>query len=676
MEELNSTNVLEIWKNATVEQQIENIDRVMELINSKQVLNMWNATKKEVKCQNPNLIIRIIKEKQDNGKMYTVGLWRNTPSEVQQQTIEEVFKLYKSERMIRKIWMETEDSVKECQKKALAEALNYDEKHLKKYEIPEYIPAPPGMLGKKEIDDVVRDLIQLESYVITPYDEEMAQKMMNQEIPITSIPYFFKLISKELPEDYVKMFWNSIEKDIQYLVIDDVMPQIHSEELKMCIWNEFDSETQKRKIKELVKNNNMLIGRQLLSVIDVQTKREILKEMIENNVPNIDGIWDEFPEEIQLEYFQRVIEISSEECREYIWGKSAEQVQRSNFAKMLKEKNDEIFSIVDMMKNAKLPKKEIIGFILEEFEGEKLEKIVLQYGLDAESLEMLKGKISPEVDLEIVIRNASELTVQKLEELLKYFNIVSIKFVDTNDNLGYYQVEPYDVETYKKCVGVIDELLDGIEFEQQSDAPDREKIIFAQVIKRLANHISYDHETVKKQRERTASKEETKICRNLEGGLLNKTCVCAGYAEIVRNVFSCCGIEVRYISGNNINEGETGHAWNQIKLDGIWYNMDLTWDRDRIVEEEVPLFLLKSDEDFLEHAEYDIKSCKREKCTKTVSHQDLRWYLYEKLEIPKPIEEAVRRTRRSGIDNAYNMIVESQELSTQHSTKEEEDWTN
>ena len=83
MEEINSNNVLEFWRNATIEQQKANLDRVFELIDSNTVLEMWKNTKKEVKSQRPDLIIRIIKEKLENGKIYKGGLWENTPQDVQ-----------------------------------------------------------------------------------------------------------------------------------------------------------------------------------------------------------------------------------------------------------------------------------------------------------------------------------------------------------------------------------------------------------------------------------------------------------------------------------------------------------------------------------------------------------------------------------------------------------------
>lgn len=75
--------------------------------------------------------------------------------------------------------------------------------------------------------------------------------------------------------------------------------------------------------------------------------------------------------------------------------------------------------------------------------------------------------------------------------------------------------------------------------------------------------------------------------------------MCAGYSEIVRNVFACCAIKTNFLHGfPPFASSKIGHAWNQIKLDGTWYNMDLTWDRGNIVSNRPTHWLLKSDLEF------------------------------------------------------------------------------
>ena len=670
MEELNSSNVLEVWGNATVEQQIENIDKVLELINLQNLLEMWKKTKKEVKCKNPQLILRIIKEKQANGKIYTSGLWSNTPSEVQAQTIEQVMQLCTSELIIRKIWRETSEVVKRDNKRVLAKTLKYDKKFLAQYDMLEYIPAPEGMLDKEEIDEIAFNLI-----TATPDEIIEATKCMDK-IPDTSIPYFLKQISEFIPENYTKMFWDSIKKDVKDKVIELVLNVLPSIELRKAIWNDIGPEQQKRKIQDLLNGKINLVST-LIKITENQINREIIEEIInskqqhEKPLNTISCIWNSLPQEIQLEYFQKVMEIEgSSEFKEYIWQESGIDVQRINFSEMLQRSNEDIEQIIDIMQSSKLSRAEIIAQILQKYEGGQLEEIIKKYKLDVPALELLKGKISPDICKNILIKNASELSVEKLEELCKCFNIETIEMLDKN--LDSFQTTPYDMQTYKKCRDVIDELLEGIDLSPKSEDPNREKVIFGEVIKRLANHITYDYEILNKLEDNKATHEEKIMCANMRGGLLNNTCVCSGYAEIVRNVFSCCGIDVIYISGDNIEPGEGGHAWNQIKLDGIWYNMDLTWDRDRIIEGDMTKYLLKSDRDFINHIRYNTYECKQEKCTETVNEQDMKWYLYKQLQIPPTVQGAIRRTRRR-IERAYNMIAESQ---VKNAEEREEQWTN
>ena len=54
-----------------------------------------------------------------------------------------------------------------------------------------------------------------------------------------------------------------------------------------------------------------------------------------------------------------------------------------------------------------------------------------------------------------------------------------------------------------------------------------------------------------------------------------KKVVCEGYAKAFQLLMNACGIECIYIPGT-VNG--TGHAWNKVKLDGQWYNVDVTWD--------------------------------------------------------------------------------------------------
>lgn len=86
-------------------------------------------------------------------------------------------------------------------------------------------------------------------------------------------------------------------------------------------------------------------------------------------------------------------------------------------------------------------------------------------------------------------------------------------------------------------------------------------------------------------------------------GLTTGTMVCQGYALLMYKVMWEAGIPCRIITG--VSGGEN-HAWNIVKLNGSWYNIDATWDAaDEIGGVMKWDFFLKSTEDFVGHTRFD-----------------------------------------------------------------------
>lgn len=80
-------------------------------------------------------------------------------------------------------------------------------------------------------------------------------------------------------------------------------------------------------------------------------------------------------------------------------------------------------------------------------------------------------------------------------------------------------------------------------------------------------HTAYDYENYKNN---TVPEESYSIY----GLLVNNTAVCEGYAETMVYLLNRIGIETIYVrSSPSMN-----HAWNKVKIDGEWYNLDATWD--------------------------------------------------------------------------------------------------
>ena len=127
-----------------------------------------------------------------------------------------------------------------------------------------------------------------------------------------------------------------------------------------------------------------------------------------------------------------------------------------------------------------------------------------------------------------------------------------------------------------------------------------EKEIFTRLYFKLAKEIEYDFDAV--DLENNNDYTRSLISRNMIGGLFENKAVCAGYADILKNVCSELGIECHYVQGFK-KDGIEGHSWNIVKLDNKYYNVDLTWDRNYIINNQRPKFFLKSDADF-DHESY------------------------------------------------------------------------
>ena len=118
----------------------------------------------------------------------------------------------------------------------------------------------------------------------------------------------------------------------------------------------------------------------------------------------------------------------------------------------------------------------------------------------------------------------------------------------------------------------------------------------------IFNNILYDYEYPeldKKSRNIGFSNlralEKRKIFRSqtLEGIFTKKT-VCTGFSYIFKML-------LEYLEGK---EKEVPHAWNQVKIDGDWYNIDISYgiehydEYEKIEEGKIPKYFLLSDDKF------------------------------------------------------------------------------
>ena len=129
----------------------------------------------------------------------------------------------------------------------------------------------------------------------------------------------------------------------------------------------------------------------------------------------------------------------------------------------------------------------------------------------------------------------------------------------------------------KKVKSILQEL-------ELEDATDYEKV--KEVHDYIINHVSYDNTLTKS---------------SVYDALIDKSAVCEGYSMLAYRIFTEAGLKCRIIAG--IGNGGS-HAWNIVRIEDKWYNIDLTWD-DPISADGKPVlvydFFLKSTKDFVNH---------------------------------------------------------------------------
>lgn len=54
--------------------------------------------------------------------------------------------------------------------------------------------------------------------------------------------------------------------------------------------------------------------------------------------------------------------------------------------------------------------------------------------------------------------------------------------------------------------------------------------------------------------------------------------VCMAYALLFEKLMDVLNIPCYYVIGQADGEGDGGHAWNMVEIDGAWYHVDVTWD--------------------------------------------------------------------------------------------------
>ena len=150
----------------------------------------------------------------------------------------------------------------------------------------------------------------------------------------------------------------------------------------------------------------------------------------------------------------------------------------------------------------------------------------------------------------------------------------------------------YKYTSDDKCVQIIlsfNETVDDIEYHKKLFNDEANKII------NEANKYStncakekYVHDTIVKN---VKYDKKANMNQSAYSALVNKKTICAGYSRAFQYIMIQLHIPTYYCVGiSNVN-----HAWNIVKLDDGYYNVDLTWDTSDITRYK---YFNKTDSDF------------------------------------------------------------------------------
>ena len=152
-------------------------------------------------------------------------------------------------------------------------------------------------------------------------------------------------------------------------------------------------------------------------------------------------------------------------------------------------------------------------------------------------------------------------------------------YITMNYTFTYYTSSAQESELNQAVQQVLNQLnLNG--------KTDYEKVY--DIYRYICQHVTYDYTNL--------NIDSYNLKYTAYAALINKTAVCQGYALLFYRLSLEVGIDARLISG--IGNGGN-HGWNIVRLNGVYYNLDATWDAPRTVGNYI--YFLRCDNNFSDH---------------------------------------------------------------------------
>lgn len=284
---------------------------------------------------------------------------------------------------------------------------------------------------------------------------------------------------------------------------------------------------------------------------------------------------------------------------------------------------EEKYKFLGKLKNPQNIAKQLNGFADEKSKKKSLNFVAKQLKGNSKGLLNILQNIDFEVILpeNMLTFNLNSLNDISMDAMIKLQDHVENSF-DMKFNINEKDSEgiTYTFAELSAITAKLEELTAGVSTEMEE--VDR----FYTIYSRMINNITYNNDTVDnvaKEIERyTTERGYTKQILDekmaafrrdtagLYGGLIDGSAICVGYATILQEALKKVDLKSIIVTGTKIEDIEnfklfrSGHAWNQVQIDGKWYNADATWDASTVQRTGDISCMLRGDKTFRPHVEF------------------------------------------------------------------------
>ena len=171
--------------------------------------------------------------------------------------------------------------------------------------------------------------------------------------------------------------------------------------------------------------------------------------------------------------------------------------------------------------------------------------------------------------------------IKDLQYGARYTESADYYYLNIGFSLSYYISQSMEASVTRK----VDQIMARFNFTKNTD--DYSKVLA--IYDYICSNIKYSTED-----NEGMSDEFYKF--TAYGALIENSAVCQGYAAALYRLLLEAGVDCRVIAGYDAESG-IGHAWNIVQLDGVYYNLDSTWDAGYFNY----LYFLKGSSDFTDH---------------------------------------------------------------------------